>query len=66
MILILLFGGLETWRRWQASASRPRLASSTACGRATRWRSRRSISGLAGALAVGMDATFVERDFGDV
>src|SRR5918996_34984 len=65
MLLVLLFGGLETWRRWKARKTlearefhrvRP----------ATRAAVAGVYLGLAAALAVGMDATFVERDFGDV
>jgi Zn-dependent protease len=65
MILILLFGGLETWRRWRTRDS----AESRAFHRVPA-RTRVAVAtvylGLAALLAVGMDATFVERDFGDV
>jgi Zn-dependent protease len=65
MILILLFGGLETWRRW-----RTRNSPESREFHRVRPRTRVAVAalylGLAAALAVGMDATFVERDFGDV
>jgi Zn-dependent protease len=65
MILILLFGGVETWRRW-----RERNSSESREFHRVRPATRAAIAavylGLAAALAVGMDATFVERDFGDV
>jgi Zn-dependent protease len=65
MILILLFGGLETWRRWQARKS-PEAREFHRVRPATRVAVATVYLGLAAALAVGMDATFVERDFGDV
>ncbi len=65
MILILLFGGLETWRRWQQRKS-PEAREFHRVRPATRLAIAALYLGLAGALAVGMDATFVERDFGDV
>ncbi len=65
MILILLLGGFETYRRWKARRSHeaqeyhrvPRL---------TRFKVAGVYVGLAVLLAVGMDATFLERDFSDV
>ena len=65
MILILLFGGLETWRRWRQRKS-PEAREFHRVRPATRLAIAALYLGLAGALAVGMDATFVERDFGDV
>src|SRR5215212_4474481 len=65
MILILLFGGLETWRRWQQR----KLPESREFHRVqplTRGAIAVVYLGLAAALAVGMDATFLDRDFGDV
>jgi Zn-dependent protease len=60
LILILLFGGMETWRRWRARA--------TPEGRAfhsVRPRTRAAVAavylGLAAALAVGMDVSFIAR-----
>ncbi len=65
MLIILLFGGLETWRRWKARKS----PESQAYHR-VRPRTRAAVAltyiGLAVALAFGMDLTFIERDFGDV
>jgi Zn-dependent protease len=65
MILILLFGGLETWRRW-----RERKSPESRAFHRVRPGTRLAIAGvyllLAAALAVGMDATFLSRDFGDV
>jgi Zn-dependent protease len=64
MLLILLFGGLETLRRWRARKT----PASTAYHRVTRGQ-RIAIAaiyvGLALALAGGMDATHVVRTFSD-
>jgi Zn-dependent protease len=64
-LLILLFGGLETWRRWKARKTPEAQAFSR-----VRPRTRLAVGavyvGLAVLLAVGMDATFIERDFDDV
>jgi Zn-dependent protease len=65
MILILLFGGLETWRRWQARKS-PESREFHRVPTGTRVVIAVVYLGLAAALAVGMDATFLDRDFGDV
>jgi Zn-dependent protease len=65
MILILLFGGVETWRRWRARNT-PEAREFHRVRPATRFAVAGVYLGLAAALAVGMDATFVERDFGDV
>jgi Zn-dependent protease len=65
MILILLLGGLETWRRWKGrnDPEQKRYLK-------VRPRTRATVGvvyvGLAVLLALGMDATFVERDFDDV
>lgn len=65
MLLILVFGGVETWRRWKARKDpaaqryhrvRPR----------TRFAVAAVYVGLAILLAIGMDATFIERSFSDV
>ncbi|MDQ4048010.1 MAG: hypothetical protein M3131_01310, partial [Actinomycetota bacterium] len=65
LLLILLFGGVETWRRWKARKDpeqqeyhrvRPRV----------RFAVAGVYVGLAVLLALGMDATFLERDFDDV
>src|SRR5215207_658877 len=65
MLLVLLFGGLETWRRWQARKT-PEARQFHRVRPATRAAVAAVYLGLAAALAVGMDATFLERDFGDV
>jgi Zn-dependent protease len=65
MLLILLFGGVETWRRWRQRNS-PEAREFHRVRPATRLAIAVVYLGLAAALAVGMDATFVERDFGDV
>jgi Zn-dependent protease len=65
MILILLFGGVETWRRWQRRRS-PESRQFHRVPPATRAAVAAVYLGLAAGLAVGMDATFLERDFGDV
>jgi len=65
MLLILLFGGVETWRRWKARKS-PEAREFHKVKPATRAAVAAVYLGLAAALALGMDATFLERDFGDV
>jgi Zn-dependent protease len=64
MLLVLLFGGLETWRRWKARNT----PEAKAFHRVTP-RARAAIAavylGLAALLAIGMDATFLERDLDD-
>src|SRR5829696_3240420 len=65
MILILLFGGLETWRRWQQRNS-PQSRRYNQVRPATRAAVAAVYVGLAVALAVGMDLTFVARDLSSV
>jgi len=65
MLLILLVGGLETWRRWRARKS-PEAREFHRVRPAVRAAVAATYLGLAIALAVGMEATFIERDFGDV
>ena len=65
MLLVLLFGGFETWRRWQARKT-PEAREFHRVRPATRAAVAAVYLGLAAALAAGMDATFIERDFGDV
>ncbi len=64
MLIILLLGGFETWRRWKA-----RNTEEGKRYRQVRPGQRVAVAvtyvGLAVALAVGMDLTFVERDFSD-
>ncbi len=65
MLLILLFGGMETLRRWRQRKTPEAQAYHRVSG-----RQRAAIAavylGLAIALAVGMDATHVVRTFSDV
>jgi Zn-dependent protease len=65
MLLILLFGGLETYRRWKERKNPEQQRFHT-----LRPRTRAAVAityvGLALALVVGMEATFLERDFNDV
>jgi Zn-dependent protease len=65
MLLILLFGGLETWRRWQQRKS-PESREFHRVRPATRLAIGVVYLGLAAALALGVDATFLHRGFGDV
>jgi len=65
MILILLFGGVETWRRWRQRNS-PESREFHRVPARTRWLVAAVYLGLAAALAVGMDATFLDRSLGDV
>jgi Zn-dependent protease len=65
MLLILLFGGLETWRRWKQRKT-PEARAFHRVKPSTRAAVAAVYLGLAALLAVGMDATFVERDFDDV
>jgi Zn-dependent protease len=65
MLLILVFGGLETWRRWKARND-PEAREYHRVKPATRAAVAAVYIGLAVLLALGMDATFIERDFGDV
>jgi Zn-dependent protease len=65
MLLILLFGGVETWRRWK-SRNDPESREYHRVKPSTRVAVAAVYVGLALLLAVGMDATFIERDFGDV
>jgi Zn-dependent protease len=65
MLLILLFGGMETYRRWKVRKTPAAQAYHRVSG-----RQRAAIAavylGLAIALAIGMDATHVVRTFSDV
>jgi Zn-dependent protease len=65
MLLILLLGGLETWRRWKARKTPEAQRYYRVSG-----RQRAAIAavyvGLAIGLAVGMDLTHVARTFSDV
>lgn len=65
MLLVLLFGGLETWRRWKARKS-PEARAFHAVAPRTRMAVAAVYLGLAALLALGMDATFLARDLSDV
>jgi Zn-dependent protease len=65
MILILLFGGFETWRRWQARKS-PESREFHRVAPRVRVAIAVVYLGLAAALALGMDVTFLDRGLGDV
>jgi len=65
MLLIMLLGGFETWRRWRARKT-PEAREYHRVPRSTRLKVAGAYVGLAVLLALGMDATFLERDFGDV
>jgi Zn-dependent protease len=64
MLLILLFGGFETYRRWK-ERKHPEQQRFYALAPRTRVAVAATYIGLALALVIGMEATFLERDFGD-
>jgi Zn-dependent protease len=64
MILILLFGGVETWRRWQQRKD-PEAQAYHRVRPRTRWAVAAVYVGLAVLLAIGMDLTFLEREISD-
>ena len=65
LLLVLLFGGLESWRRWKSRNTPEARAFHDIPGR-TRVLVALTYLGLAALLAVGVYETFLERDFGDV
>jgi Zn-dependent protease len=65
MLLILLFGGMESWRRWKLRNTPESRAYHDVPTR-TRVLVAVTYLGLAALLAVGMAETFIERDFDDV
>ena len=65
MVLILLLGGYETYRRFKARNTAESREYNRVPAR-TRWGVAVVYLGLAALLALGMDATFVEKDFDDV
>ena len=65
LLLVLLFGGIETWRRWKARNTPEGRAYHRIPGR-TRALVAVVYLGLAALLAVGVSETFLERDFSDV
>jgi Zn-dependent protease len=65
MLLILLFGGMETLRRWKARKS-PEAQEFHRVRPAVRLAVAAVYLGLAAALALGMDITHIARSFSDV
>jgi Zn-dependent protease len=65
LLLILIFGGLESWRRWKARNS-PESRAFHAVPRRTRIAVAAVYLGLAAALAFGVSETYFERTFDDV
>src|SRR3954452_3795540 len=65
MLIVLLFGGYETWRRWKARKS-PEAKAYHRVKPATRAAGAAVYIGLAVLLAVGMDATHITKTFADV
>lgn len=65
LLLVLLFGGFESWRRWKARKSPESRAYHDIPAR-TRALVAVVYLGLAALLAVGVYETFLERDFDDV
>lgn len=64
LLLVAVFGGLETWRRWKARKSPESQAFHRVPPR-TRALVAVTYVGLAALLAVGVSETFLERDFSD-
>jgi Zn-dependent protease len=65
LILVLIFGGLESWRRWKARNTPESQAYHDIPARTRAWVAIVYL-GLAALLALGVAETFFERDFGDV
>ena len=65
LLLVLILGGFETWRRFKARNEPEQQAYHRVTARA-RLAIGAVYVGLAVVLALGMDATFLERDFDDV
>ncbi len=65
LILVLIFGGLETWRRWK-NRNTPESRAFHAVPTRTRVLVAITYLGLAAALAVGVSETFLEKSFDDV
>jgi len=65
MLLVLLFGGFETYRRYKARKE-PESQEYHRVSPRARIAVASVYLGLAALLALGMDATFIDRDFGDV
>jgi Zn-dependent protease len=65
LLLVLLFGGIESWRRWKLRNTEEGRAYHAIPAR-TRALVAVTYLGLAALLAVGVFETFLERDFDDV
>jgi Zn-dependent protease len=65
LILVLIFGGFESWRRFKARNTPESRAYHAIPGR-TRALVAITYLGLAAALAVGVAETFLEKDFDDI
>jgi len=65
LILIVLVGGFESWRRWKARKTPESQAYHDIPARTRAWVAVVYL-GLAALLALGVAETFLERDFGDV
>ena len=65
LLLVILFGGLESWRRWKARNT-PESQAFHAIPTRTRIAVAAVYLGLAALLAVGVGETYFERDFDDV
>ena len=64
ILLIVLLGGVETWRRWKLRKT-PEAQAYYRVKPSTRLAVAAVYIGLAAALAAGMGLTFLERDFDD-
>jgi hypothetical protein len=64
ILLILLFGAMETWRRWQTRKS-PESEEYYRVAPRHRLIVAAVYLGLIALLALGMTETHIERDFGD-
>jgi Zn-dependent protease len=65
LLLVLIFGGIESWRRWKARNT-PEARAYNDIPTRTRVLVAVVYLGLAALLAVGVFETFLERDFCDV
>ena len=65
ILLIVLFGGMETWRRWRERKS-PEARAYYAVSTRDRLLVASTYIALAALLTLGMAETHIERDFGDV
>jgi Zn-dependent protease len=65
LLLVLVFGGIESWRRWKTRKTPEGRAYYDVPAR-TRLLVAVVYLGLAALLAVGVFETFLDRDFGDV